>query len=215
MVKKINEKFFHTWTQESAYILGFIYADGHLTKDGEAIRVGMSSNDLQLLTDINNAMGSEYKISVDNKNKNPNYRTGFYRKEMSDRLMELGLTLNKSKTITFPDVPLDYLPHFIRGYFDGNGHFTYEIHKEGKRRMVSGFTFGSEEFGKGLVEALKSLGISERTIHFRDRRDSGRGCYYEISMMVRDTRKLAELMYRDDTIRLERKKDKYYSIPNK
>ena len=50
-------------------------------------------------------------------------------KKMVDDLNKLGCVNNKSLILTFPSedqVPVKYLSHFIRGYFDGDGslHFT-------------------------------------------------------------------------------------------
>lgn len=205
MVKVINEKFFDTWTEKSAYIFGYITADGCLTESKGHLRVSMSSKDKELLEQIKEALESEHGI---NEYKGQ-YSYVIHRPEIVNRLVEMGLQRRKSREGTFPEVPQEYLRHFIRGYFDGNGAFVLEKHKRDGKRFVSAFSFGSGEFGEGLSEALHSLGLRKAPVHYREKRETSFGDSYQIRFYVRDTRKLAELMYEDATIFLKRKKDKW------
>jgi hypothetical protein len=63
----------------------------------------------------------------------------------------LGGTENKSLTLEFPEVPKEYLPDFIRGYFDGDG----SIMRLKNNRVNSAFTCGSKKFLIKLHQALK------------------------------------------------------------
>ena len=36
------------------------------------------------------------------------------------------ITSDKSYNITFPNIPKQYIYHFIRGYLDGDGHINYK-----------------------------------------------------------------------------------------
>lgn len=217
-MKQINEAFFDNWTEQSAYVLGYIWADGTLTKTKGYRRVQISSNDRQIIEDIHNAMESTYSITETNyEGERTRCIISFGSPKLIARLEELGLTERKSNTKTFPNVPHEFLPHFIRGYFDGNGHFTYELKKKdgNKRKMHSGFTTGSEVFLIGLVESLHDFGLRKVNIAHRDRKAAGTGWggYYEIRYYVQDTRKLAELMYENATIYMKRKKE-YYDTKN-
>lgn len=212
-MKTINEAFFDTWTEESAYILGYIWADGTLTMNKGSLHVSITSNDKEILEKMNDAMCSEYKITADRGA----FVTGFRKPHMIERLIELGLIERKSKAIEFPDcIPNEHIHHFIRGYFDGNGHFTYELHKPGKRRLVSGFTIGSESFGLGLIKVLSQLGLREAPLKYVDRRgNGGHGEYYQLKYFQRDTKKLYELMYNGSTLFMERKKKLYDDVLNR
>lgn len=58
-------------------------------------------------------------------------------------LVKLGGKECKSLDITFPDcIPLEFMPDFIRGYFDGDGC----IMRLKNNRINSAFTSGSKEF---------------------------------------------------------------------
>jgi hypothetical protein len=50
------------------------------------------------------------------------YKLGVYKKAIYDDLIRLGMTPKKSFTVRLPpDLPDEYVRHFVRGYFDGNG----------------------------------------------------------------------------------------------
>lgn len=217
MLKDINEAFFDNWTEESAYVIGYIWADGVLSKAKGHERIQISSTDKDIIEQIHKAMESDYSIVESSYGEGKMiYITGFSRPNMIAKLEELGLTERKSNTKLFPNVPREFLPHFIRGYFDGNGHFTYELKKKDglKRKMHSGFTTGSELFAKGLANALHELGLKLANVHYVDRRGKGGyGEYYQFRYYVQDTVKLAELMYKGATIYMKRKKE-YYDTKN-
>lgn len=210
MVKHINTKFFDTWTEESAYVLGLIFSDGTLTRDKNRLVVRISSSDKEILEKVKGAMQSEHAITE----YEGHYSFGFGNKELIERLQEFGLTQRKSKEGTLPkQIPADFIPHFVRGYFDGDGHFTYEKHHGEKRRMVSGFTFGTEELGLEMVDMLCKLGLSLGNVRHRPKQDNNFGESFDLRYYTRDTKKLAELMYGNATIFMERKK-RYYDTKN-
>jgi intein-encoded DNA endonuclease-like protein len=200
--KEANGHFFDTWNEESSYILGFIYADGHLQEQENNTSIWFHNNDRDLLEKIKLAMESESNIYDDDGC----YKFCITNKQMTDRLKELGVTSKKSKTKEFPVIPMEMVPHFIRGYFDGNGHFTYESKGNEKKRMISGFTCGSESLINGLSEILEQLGLKRANVGYVDRRSSGRGTYYQIRYYKRDTILLYHLMYDNATIYMDRKK---------
>ncbi|MFE4029189.1 LAGLIDADG family homing endonuclease [Priestia sp. YIM B13551] len=206
MVKSINEEFFDTWTEESAYVLGYIWADGCLTKNKNNYRVSFCSNDKEIVEKINRVMKSEYAISE----YKGSYSTGFSKPRMIKKLRSFGLIERKSLDKKFPvGIPSEFLRHFVRGYFDGNGYFTYEAWKNGKRRLISGFATGSGVFAEQLSGVVHELGMKHANVQHIDRRKSGRGQYYQMRYYQRDTVKLADVMYKDATIYMERKKKLY------
>lgn len=210
MAIKINEEFFSELTPESAYVLGYIWADGTLTVSRGEERVFLSSRDKQIIEDIHNAMDSTSKITE----YKDTYSMSFGKPKLIQQLKSFGLTERKSTTAKFPiGVPKELMNHFVRGYFDGNGHFTYEKYKGEKRRLVSGFTMGSEEFANDLANYLHGEGLKLAIVRKRDRRgEGGRGVYYDIRYYQRDTKRLAEMMYQDASLFLKRKKEKYDSV---
>ena len=112
-------------TEEKAYILGFIYADGFVG-DEHFNNIVISINDLELLEFIAKELKFSGKIRETRKggfkNSKPGYSLNFSSVKISSRLRELGLYPNKSLTIErLPKIRDDLVRHFIRGYFDGDG----------------------------------------------------------------------------------------------
>ncbi len=220
MAKAVNEKFFDTWTEESAYILGFAFADGSMgIVQDKYYSFGLVNTDLEIMRQMGTAMQSEFPMYERQRTPNAKvcYNMSISNPYLCRRLVELGLRPNKTKQGVFPEVPDEYLRHFIRGYFDGNGHFTYEIHKKTQRRMVSGFTTGNQIFCEGISESLHKLGLRKAVVHYRQRfRETGlitgETSSYGVRYYENDTKKLYDLMYEGTTIFMKRKKDYYDNI---
>ncbi len=72
-------------------------------------------------------------------------------------LMAHGLHPRKSRTIQFPDAPLDLQRHFVRGCWDGDG----SIWESGRRRSAwtASFVSGSFAFIRGIHASLVTLGM--------------------------------------------------------
>lgn len=207
--KPVNEKFFDTWSEQMAYTFGFICSDGNIQKDRNKEVLWFANYDKDIIEQMLNVMESEsniysYGVYVDKTV----HRARITSEYMINRLKELGITQRKSLTLKFPAVPQEFLKHFIRGYFDGNGGF-YTKNKSGNI-TVSEIYCGSKDFVDGLVSAMMSLGLSPK-VYFRERRGKGKGYgnVYGVRCYARDTRKLYDLMYDEATIYMKRKKDKY------
>lgn len=207
--KPINEKFFDTWSEQMAYIFGFICSDGNIQKDRNKEVLWFANYDKDIIEQILNVMESESNIYSYGVYVNKTiHRARVTSEYMINRLKELGITQRKSLTLKFPAVPQDFLKHFIRGYFDGNGGFYAK--SKGGNITRSEIYCGSEDFVNGLAQAMLSLGLSPK-VYFRKRSEdgTGHGNVYGVRCYARDTRKLYSLMYDEATIYMKRKKDKY------
>lgn len=160
----VDEDFFKNWDSTTAYVLGFIFADGNVCISNRGKYLVVSSVDREIIFKIKNWLKSEHKICSKKPNW-PNGKTKFVlrigNRFIYDSLMLRGLYPNKSLTIDFPIVPKRYLKDFIRGYFDGDGCVYVEKSKgQGERfivkRLTIVFTSGSKLFLIGLLEALRS-----------------------------------------------------------
>lgn len=175
---KIKRNFFKIWSKEMSYILGFIVADGSL-EDASYLRgkyLRLYSNDVEILEKIKQAMHSEHKIIARSPSKflyngkkyisNGNYMVRIGNHEIYNDLIKLGVTPRKSKTIKFPQVPLQYLSHFIRGYLDGDGCiYSYKT----RDRLSVVFTSGSKMFLQALSQVISSsYGTKEHNIACSD-----------------------------------------------
>jgi hypothetical protein len=202
-VYEINEDFFHNWSKEMAYILGLILTDGNIGTDDN--RISITMKDVELLEKVKKRLKSNHPIKY--LKLYGTYQFGFAREKMSDRLHELGITKNKSLNVAFPDVPDNFLSHFIRGVFDGDGSVFFEPRSKSSPLAVS-FTSGSKEFITILESKLHlHAGLNKRIIYVLNR---GNVSYY-IRYRHKDSLKSFDYIYAgaDETMWLERKRQKF------
>lgn len=111
---------FHTIdTEEKAYWLGFLYADGYISKYNQ-VEVSLALKDEDHLIKLKKFINTNTKIIKDDYR----CRLLFCSKELVKDLANLGCVNNKSLILTFPteeQVPQELLRHFLRGYVDGDG----------------------------------------------------------------------------------------------
>ena len=120
---KFNHNFFKCIdSEEKAYVLGFFFADGY--NSDTQIEFTQLEQDEDILVQINKALESEVPIySYINKvNGNTKKALRFSSKEMCNDMNHLGGIRGKSLILEFPKyLSKELIPHFIRGYFDGDG----------------------------------------------------------------------------------------------
>lgn len=121
----ITEDYFKTWSNNMAYILGFIAADGVIQKENQCVSISQKEN--YILEDIKQELYTNQPL-YQNK-KTGVYMLNINSKTIKDDLMNIhGIKPCKSFNIEFPFIPEEYLHHFVRGYFDGDGYVKYETY---------------------------------------------------------------------------------------
>ena len=117
-------------TEDKAYWLGFIYADGCVTKDHKKLIINLSPVDIYHLKLFNDCINSDYHISYQDNNRYVSLSIS--NKQFVENLIDKGCVPRKSLILQFPDewqVPKHLLRHFIRGYFDGDGCLHTSMNK--------------------------------------------------------------------------------------
>ena len=127
-------------TEEKAYWLGFLYADG-CVRDSKGypcnVSIGLQLNDENHLYKFAEFLGGEKDMVKVNHSKK-RCDINIANKHMANTLIELGCTPRKSLTLKPPtatQVPLGLKRHFIRGFFDGDGTIY-------KRKTRESYCFG-------------------------------------------------------------------------
>lgn len=159
-VYNYDHSFFKSFTHESSYAFGCLMADGCVCDNGGPIYMDLSSVDYDWLDLVRNLMKSDHRIvkqcySLGHYgNEKQCYKFRICVRELLDDLYALGMTRAKSQNMKFPDVPLEYVLDFMRGYHDGDGSFFIDMRK----RLVSSVV-GTKEFLDVWCEKLKLLGM--------------------------------------------------------
>ena len=146
-------------TAEKAYWLGFIYADGYITKNkySKIFGIKLKKTDKQHILTFQKNIKSNHKIEEGITNNNFGtcefVRLAIVSEKLVNDLTNKGVLFNKSLTLQFPtyeQVPKKFIFDFIRGYFDGDGSIW--IRKNSKCNTIS--FVGTFEF---LTELNKIL----------------------------------------------------------
>lgn len=196
-----NEKFFESIdTEEKAYWLGALYADGNVSQyKTQSGKIFLSSIDKHWVIRFMSSIESTNKPTREfhKKYQKEIWKAQITSTKMFNDLVGLGCVPRKSLIITFPKLVSHLIPHFIRGYFDGDGTVgVYQNLKTHKWKMLkSGFCSGSQVF---LTELVKYLPVKNKSIHPR------KGVYI-IQFSLNDSISLYNYIYKDSTVYLIRK----------
>lgn len=206
----VNHNYFETIdTQEKAYILGFIYADGYVNEKG-CLEIGLHPKDVSVLEFIKTQLESNALIKFKH-NKKSYSKEGLmilqvHSKKITNDLGKLGCVQNKTFKITFPTFLEDTLVrHFVRGYFDGDGciHLC-------KRNNGAILNFASNlTFLEGLNKYL-SYQLQKDCKRIRKNKNIG----YLIFSGKEDIKSIGNLMYTGNTYCLDRKYNKMLKLLN-
>lgn len=187
-------------TEEKAYFLGFMWADGNIRKDLSAFKISLHNQDIDILRRFGQMIfKEEYPLYMDRQ-----YPLLYVCSvSLAKRLNDLGCTPNKTFTATFPNcISKDLERHFIRGMFDGDGC----IYNNNKKYVVD-FT-GTQEICKSIIKILNKNNIHNITSYVRhpDRNNNivsiRIGSRYYVYNFL-------NYLYKDSNIYLKRKYDKY------
>jgi hypothetical protein len=114
-----NIKAFTNEDSISYYLLGAYITDGCVSKNGCSLTTELKSKDEDWLHAIKNVISPQSQIK---KIKHSNcYRLRIANKEIALWLIKHECVPNKSLKVKMPDVPIEYLPDFVRGCIDGDG----------------------------------------------------------------------------------------------
>ena len=121
----LNSNYFNNIdNQNKAYWLGFLHADGFVG-DNKYNNIVLSSIDKEHIIKFGNEIEytGKYRISKGGYENSKNQLViNFSDKTMSKNLRDLGIESNrKLKNYKIPNINEEFIPHFIRGYFDGDG----------------------------------------------------------------------------------------------
>lgn len=215
---KFNQDYFETIdTEHKAYWLGFIYADGSVSNTGSGntktnrLTINISNKDIELLE----AFCDDINISRDiiyTYEPKGTYSTNLMSKiyinsiKLCSDLAKLGVHPNKTGSLSsLPNISEEYIPHFIRGFFDGDGWCTCSD-KTSNLGFVGDYDFLSE-----INNVLKNkANTSNRVLKDEPRREYQ--IFYLRYSSLKDYKLLYKYLYSDSTIYLNRKRLKVETL---
>lgn len=201
-------------TEEKAYWLGFLYADGCVTnkKKRHCVELSLKASDTEHLYKFNDFLGINRKLNrvkIGNVNCGDvvckRCRISISSVHLCESLEKLGCVPQKSLILKFPDKSIFKYPElvydFIRGYVDGDG----SIRVTGKLFYTIYLRIlGTKEFLDGLLNALCSPKDSYHILHERYKNNT-----YDLVFKTVESRRICDLIYAQSNISLNRKYEKY------
>lgn len=189
-------------SKEKAYWLGFLYADGCVHSNSNEISITLKDRDH--LEKFRKAIKSNNKIgeSIDKRfSSMPKiYHFSIKDKQLKSDLIKWGCVPNKSLSLTkIPNIPRDFVSHFIRGYFDGDGSLHW---LNGTKNFRISFV-GTAPF---LKDIQKELGLSLSL----GQQEGNKSKYFQVAGR-RQVPMILDYIYKDsdENIRLTRKYKNY------
>ena len=202
----INLRYFQNIdSEEKAYWLGFIAADGYLYNDSLSIQ--LSKEDKGHLQKFSNAINGNFNINtvkgVNNFGKNYEHsKISVRSKEIINDLNNHGVYENKSLILNKPlNIEEKYYPYWILGYLDGDGG----IYKnKTKIRICFTGTYEVISFIKNFLESNNKITLEHR-------------CTSTYKIQIENNNSLNFLLkydYLNLSYALDRKKDKLKNLLN-
>lgn len=212
-----NENYFENLdSKDKAYFLGFIYADGFITKRSQSQDVlGLTLAEIEPIDKFKKYIQTEkpvgyYKKTNSYSDKSYEYKLALLSDKLVSDIEKLGVIERKTLVLTFPDISEELIPHFIRGYFDGDGSVFY--HKDSRKEYDNTYLgidiCGTKEFLEGLISKLPFLTPEDHVLYKEKRRNTN--CWnIKMASNIRSLQ-LYHFMYKHcDDLYLSRKRKKF------
>ena len=213
---ELNEHVFDAIdTEEKAYWLGWLFSDGYNHSSKCQVALRLQEEDVEILYKFQKFLQTDapihtYKRTTKINSLNRNYNELLLCSPyLSERLAELGCVQAKTLILSFPNIPSSLHQHFIRGYFDGDGCFSVTSRKDRKNPNSKIYQFNIVGMPEVLLKiqdiivqntGVKKLplktraGAKVKTLHY-----GGHNV----------CKKILDYLYKNATIYLKRKHDKY------
>lgn len=200
-----NEQYFKIWSNDMAYFLGFICADGHIATHRNMLSIQLHTKDFHILESFKNFLSYDGKIYF--RKDLPSCNLWVVSKEITQDLMNFGLTRHKSQELKWIEqIPEQYISHFVRGYFDGDGHVGLAQCSNPNKKKILCKLVGTLPFIERLKKEFEKIYDSE----IGSIQDNG--TYFELYYSgQKSALKFLEWIYIDsnENNRLKRKYDIY------
>jgi hypothetical protein len=205
----INTSFFKEInSEESAYFLGLLYADGcvQMSNGAYTVSLKLKSDDQIIIEKFRDIMSPSSPIKI-SYGKYSYFRIN--QKEICDQLGALGCAPNKSLILEFPTkVPANLIKHFLRGYSDGDGCIYKNKFKKKKTINTIWKFVSTKQFCQETAKILKA----ELKITCSQSLSRPKTNKITTTLSVGgnlQVKKVLDWLYQDATIYLPRKYDKY------
>lgn len=215
----LNEDYFKNIdTQNKAYFLGLIIADGNVhkftkgkTSRNSVISISLQDGDSYILQKFREETSSTRKVSNDGRGCS---QMMVHSNKMANDLQKYGIVPNKSFKTYLPNIEYPLMRHVIRGIFDGDGSVQahYINHKNKSKKSTYKHTVGFCGTCM-LMNQIRdylclSLGIKYINVYSYKTRELSMVTWGKVSNIYM----IYRFLYDDAELFLKRKKEKFEDI---
>ena len=198
-------------SEEKAYILGFLIADGCVDSKRNRITMKLKEEDKDHLQRILSILSTGYKLYKDTTVLNGktfnSYKMEIRSSQIVNALAKLGIVDRKTGVETLPTVSKELMPHLIRGIFDGDGSISFR--QRGENRKIEALV-NICSTNKAFLEDIGKYVVGSVYTEKRPGMDM-----YRLTATSRESAfKFLTYMYENSTISLQRKFDCYSKYAN-
>jgi hypothetical protein len=202
----MNKNYFEIIDSEiKAYLLGYLVADGNISKKTNRICFCINKNDKSILELFKKELNSENLVrdytTFDKRTKKYYYSSVFQvsSKKIKEDLKNLGVCENKSMLFKNVNIPKELFRHFLRGMMDGDGSISKD-----KCNLISSKEFleylNYNYFNNKIYLEEMTKNLNTWKLHLQS--------YSTILDFL-------NYIYKDSTVYLDRKYQKYLQFKNK
>lgn len=202
-------------TEEKAYWLGFMFADGYIVdysnRYGEdKFGITLHSDDIETLEKFRESIKSTNPITDVSSNGRSLRRIIMSSQKTVDDLISHGCVKQKSLILKPPiNVPDDLINHFIRGFFDGDGSIfwnksEFEHHNSWNTPSYSVSITSTKEMIDWIIDQVGFGNLKKE-----ERREK---TWYYKQNGNKKVKAFCEYIYKDATIFMERKYKLYQDL---
>lgn len=192
--------------EEKAYWLGFLMADGCVADNN---KIELTLKDYEHLLKFKIFLKSEHSIQEKNvllnNNNYINYKISFSDKQITRDLKRYGCIPRKTFAMSMPNLSVNLMRHWIRGYLDGDGHI-----KLGKTLGSSFITIASGN--SNILYQLRDYFIKNVSDKINITIRKTHSCYEFRTTNMETLQLIINFLYLNSTISLERKYHKIMQI---
>lgn len=204
-------------TEEKAYWLGFLYADGYVAKDRFTVSISLKEEDRNHLYKFKKFLNAPNKIGFKkvclyNKNTDevkeyPTATFSINRKKIHEDLIDKGCIPQKTFKLKFPSeetLPQNLIRHFVRGFVDGDGYIGIDIQSEKACYPRLNITCASADF---LLNLVKAMSWECKALRSKQNNKA-----FQMEWHSYKTFEMLETLYENATIYLDRKYQRYLEL---
>ena len=206
-------------TEEKAYWLGFLTADGWISQSKKTnagvTGIELKYGDIGHLKKFNKSIDGNYQITdrwkscgLPNRDKSKKYHTcciRIFSITMYNTLKNLGFTNDKSYDFHIPKLSDNLIRHYMRGYFDGDGCFCFTNKSFGVNFITASYSLYND-----VIKILDNISIKTSNGIFVN--EVGTTMYRPEICRLDDKIQFLDWIYQDCNIYLDRKYKKYLKV---